>query len=753
MANLSARTVCLAAFLLTLGCAAPAARPPAGAPKSLPQPVQPQAQPQAKAPCDPSANELPTSGEGMWPWHDLASLDEALLRARGLQVPLSELWTPGKGGLLRAVAGMKGCSASFVSPDGLLLTNHHCAHRAIQRNSSPEHDYLENGFVARSRADELPGHGTLVYVFQQQTDVTSKVLDGLAESLSDVERLRELDRRESLIVKACEAKPNTRCQVARENHGLRFLLLENLELRDVRVVAAPPESLGNYGGEIDNWHWPRHTLDFTLMRAYVGPKGEPADYHVDNVPFRPERHLRVSDEFPAPPSFVMVAGTPGQTRRYATSTEVHDALTWYYPTRDELFTVWLEALERAAGAEAAAKLAIASWVRRLNNGLFHARGMSTGLRANATVARAEQRETALRAWIAAEPQRVSQFGTAVDDLRKHLEASRQGRERDLLLGYLTSGAQVFASARRITKWASERSKADEAREPGYQDRDADTLRRELEQAQKSLHLEADRAVMKVFVKRLCRLPQAERPAILSEPKGLPCDDGLLERKLTDLYRRSRLTEAAGRTKAFGASLETLKQSTDPMIQLALQMGAELDAADERGKQQAGARLRVERPYLQALIAFQGKAFYPDANSTPRVSFAHVAGYGPRDGAWHVPRTTFGGMLEKHTGKEPFAVPELLRRAYEQRPQAGDDEPLCFLSNADTTGGNSGSPVLDGQGRMLGLNFDRVYENIAGDYGYSRQRSRNVVVSTRAILWYLEQVAGAAAVAAELRGAK
>ena len=193
-----------------------------------------------------------------------------------------------------------------------------------------------------------------------------------------------------------------------------------------------------------------------------------------------------------------------------------------------------------------------------------------------------------------------------------------------------------------------------------------------------------------------------------------------------------------------------------MIRLALRMTSELDAAHKREKEQSGARVRLERPYLQALIAFQGKAFYPDANGTPRISFAHVFGYAPQDGAWHTPRTTFQGLMDKHTGAEPFDVPEALQRAFRGKDfgsyahDSGEDVPLCFLSNADTTGGNSGSPVLDGEGRLIGLNFDRVYENIAGDYGYNLQRSRNVMVSTRAILWYLEHVAGAGHVAKEMK---
>ena len=685
---------------LLLGCAAPQPRPSHQPLQPQPNVVAPTPESPTPRPCNPTAEALPPPGEGMWPWHDLSALDEASLRGRGLEVPLADLWTPGKGGLLKAVAGLKGCSASFVSADGLLLTNHHCAYGAIQRNSTPEHDYLADGFVAKSRGDELPGRGALVYVFQKQSDVTSAVLDGLAPSLSDLDRLREIERRESAIVKQCEKKPNTRCEVARENHGLRFLLLENLELRDVRIVAAPPSSLGNFGGEVDNWHWPRHTLDFTLMRAYVSPDGRPADYDEANVAYRPERYLEVSTEFPSPFDFIMVAGTPARTMRYATATEVREALTWYYPTRESLFADWIDALERASGEDPAAKLATAAWVRRLNNALFHAKGMVRGLRVNRTVQRAEQREAALSAWIAAEPARSTQFGGVLDGLERHLRDAMVGRDRELMLGYLTYGAQVLGFARRITKWAAEQEKPDEMREPGFQDRDADTIRRELEQAQRSLHLDADRAVMKLFVQRLCALPEAQRPAILAERDGLPCNEDRLDRKLRDLYKRSKLVRPEGRADAFGKSLEALSKSTDPMIRLALQMSAELDARDRRGKERAGARVRLERPYLQALIAFQGTTFYPDANGTPRISFAHVAGYAPRDGVWHTARTTFRGLLDKHTGKDPFDAPDALRLAFDRRD---------FGSYADASG----------QGRAHGLSIERGHHR--RQLGQSRAR--------------------------------
>ena len=735
----------LLASLSAVGCAAqprlaePPA-PPQPAPLVLPAPTIPSA-------CDPASCPAPRPGEGMWPWHDLGSLDEAALRGRGLQVDLSSLWTPGKGGLLRAVAGLRGCSASFVSPDGLLLTNHHCAYGAIQRNATPEHDYLATGFTAGGRSDELPGQGMTVLVFREQSDVTAQVLEGMPERLGDYERLRFIEKRETSLVRTCEKKPNTRCEVARENDGLRFMLLENLELRDVRVVVAPPEALGNYGGEVDNWHWPRHTLDFTLMRAYVAPNGEPADYSKDNVPYRPETHLRLSERTPREGDFIMVAGTPAWTRRYETALSVREALGWTFPSRERLFEDWIRTLEQTAADHPDAKLPTATWLRRLNNGLFHAKGMIAGLRRNRVVERKNREQAAWRVWVAEDPERAERWGTTLDELDAFHRANLEGRDRDLLLGFTVSGAQVLGFARTITKWASERAKLDADRDPGFQDRDRGSLLRDMKHAQRSLHNVADRRVLLMFLERLCALPDAERPAPLGSVGGIPCDPKGLERAVLLAYERTKLGDVEERARAFDLPIATLRASTDPMLRLALQLTPALEAKELRAKQRQGALLRLERTYLQSLIAQRSSSFYPDANGTPRISFAHVAGYAPRDGVWHLPFTTLSGMLDKDTGKEPFLVPPAARRALD-----GDAAHLtaCFLSNADTTGGNSGSPVLDANGSLIGLNFDRVYENIAGDYGYEPLRSRNIMVSTRAILWYLEKVARSDDVVRELR---
>ncbi len=699
---------------------------------------------------EPAADAVPPSGEGMWPWTQIEKLDGEALKQRGLKLALGDIWTPGKGGLARAVAGLSGCSASFVSADGLLLTNHHCAYRAIQRNSTPDNNLLEKGFLARSKEDELDGHGLKTFVFAEHRDVTDAVLGQLPEGLTDLARTEYIEAREKEIVKKCEEQPNTRCRVSRNNDGLSFTLLSFLELRDVRLVAAPPSALGNFGGEIDNWHWPRHTMDFALLRAYVDPQGRAAPYAEENVPFKPQRFFRIAKSGVAEGDLVMVMGTPGHTQRYRTSVAVEDVSDWYYPKRVAVFTEWAKILEQTCAELPDSCLLTSSTLRGISNGLTNAQGMIVGLKRAGVLERKRTEEERWRQWVAADGERQAKFGGALDDLMEIVKQHRAGRDRDFLIRYIISSwsPRMLGFARTITKWASEQQKPDEKREPGFQERDRENLRSRLDHAQRSLHLVADRRALALFLRLMGELPENERLQGLDKALNKDWRDKSIDRFLKRLYKKSQLGQREERLAAFDADLNTLKASKDSLIKLAFALFDELDQFDDRQKQKQGALSRLRPRYIESLVAMKGNRFYPDANGSPRISFATVAGYRPRDGVRHTPFTTLDGLVDKFTGKAPFDAPPEVIEAIEKRDLGAyrdpvlNDVPVCFLSNADTTGGNSGSPAVDGQGRLVGLNFDRVYENIAGDFGYNPPLSRNIMVDARVILWYLDRVARA-----------
>ena len=338
---------------------------------------------------------------------------------------------------------------------------------------------------------------------------------------------------------------------------------------------------------------------------------------------------------------------------------------------------------------------------------------------------------------------------------KFRKTARKSRMRTLLLRYLLRGVKTLGFARVITKWAEEKTKPDAKREFGYQKRDKARLESWLENAQRSYHLEAEKRVLALFLKWFGKLPRDQRVQAFDKALGGDYGAKSIQRYVDRLFSKTALKKVEVRKKLFGKKLEELKKIDDAFIQLAFQIAPAMDAYEKARKAKAGELFRLRRPYLQSLIAFRGKKFYPDANASPRVSFAHVSGYSPRDGVWHLPFTTVSGLVAKHTGKKPFDAPdEVLKKApaAPKSPYADkrlNDVPACFLSNADTTGGNSGSPVMNGKGELVGLNFDRVYANISGDFGYSPARSRNIMVDVRFILWYLDEVLGAQSLIQEL----
>lgn len=702
---------------------------------------------------------LPPSGEGMWPWADLSKLDEDALQKRGLKLKLEDIWKSGEGGLAMAVVGLRGCTASFISKEGLLITNHHCVFRAIQRNSTKERNLLEDGFWAEKRGDELNGYGVRVLVFRNQRDVTDKINESLPDGGSDEDLFKAIEKKEKAIVAECEKKPDTRCLISRENDGLRFLLLESEEITDVRLVAAPPRSMGGYGGEIDNWQWPRHTLDFSLLRAYVGPKGKPREFHEDNVPYRPERFLKVSRKGVRRGDFVMVMGRPYHTDRYLSSEAIKQSVEWFYPTRLRLFQAWIDVLKQTAKDFQDAEIPTSSMIKGLQNGLKNAQGMIDGAKERNLLEEKRAEEMRWRAWVKAEPQRKKKWGDALDKLLSYRRKQKKNRERRFLLRYLHRGVNTLEFAKVLTKWAEEQDKPDLQREAGYQERDRDDKVSWLRNAQRSFHLAADKRVFALFLTLFGELPGEQRVKVFDKALGGDYSEKNIQRYVDRLYSNTKLYELEKRMEWFGKSRKELQNTGDAMLLLASQLAEVWNEQEKKAKANKGGLFRLRRPYLESLIRFGGKRFYPDANASPRVSFAHVAGYSPRDGEWHIPFTTLSGLLAKNTGKKPFDGPkEVLQKArvaaqtdYSTTVPGSQerDVPACFLSNADTTGGNSGSPAMNGKGEFVGLNFDRVYANITGDFGYSRKRSRNIMVDVRYILWYLDEVIGAEPLMKEL----
>ncbi|MCB9778618.1 MAG: S46 family peptidase [Alphaproteobacteria bacterium] len=683
--------------------------------------------------------------EGMWLPEQLRDHAERLDEL-GLQLPLDQLSDPEQAPL-GAIVSLGFCSASFVSPDGLIATNHHCVAGYLQQLSSAEENRAREGYLAPSRDQELSaGPGARLWIVEEISDVTDQVVGKLPKRLSDKQREARIDRAEKEIVAACEATPDTRCRVATMYSGLEYKLLRHKELRDVRVVYAPHERVGDYGGEIDNWMWPRHSGDFSLLRAYVAPDGQSADYSPDNVPYRPPHWLPIDPTGAQDGELVMVAGFPGRTSRYARAESLRFARDVEYPDSIEVADQSLAILRDEAGKSDEAAARLAAPIGWIENGRKYRQGMLDNFRRSRVVERVEAREQALRDWIAADRVRTRIYGPVLDELHARHEERSQRWAQDVLHGRLLSYVDLLGVADTAVRLATERQKPDLERDAGYQQRDEDRIAARFARMDKSLWLPADRRVLAMLLARHAALPADQRIPALD---AFVAAHGGADATVDLLFQAPALADAAARQALLETDLAGLKASQDPWIQLALALEAwdapRRDEADER----AGAGLRLGPQYMQALLGSRPGAVYPDADSTLRVTFGQVKGYQPRDGVWHLPHTTVAGVVEK-AGDDPFDAPDKVLAAAARSPQSRwadpdlGDVPVDFLATLDTTGGNSGSATINAKGELVGLIFDGNYEAMSADWLFDDDLTRSIHVDVRYILWMLDDVEGAPA---------
>ena len=637
--------------------------------------------------------------------------------SRASNCPSRACGIPARGtGLLAATISTGGCSAGFVTDTGIFLTNHHCLFGIVQEHSRPGRDLIADGFIAHSREEELPGKTSRVTVPHKFTDVTKQILAAVPAGAGDLDRSKAVETKQKELVAACEKTPGMRCSVAAFDGGLQYVLIETIELTDVRLVYAPPRAIGEFGGEPDNFRWPRHTGDFAIGRAYK-----------DGKPYKPEFYFPVARTGVKPGDFVMVMGYPGRTYRAMTAGEMANERDFRFKLRDQVYGEWISAIEYTTKNNPAGEIAVAATLKSLNNSHTNAQGQLAGLargdthRPAAAARRSRRRVGRAPARVCAPRWPPRRSSTAWPP------STGSTATRDFLFQIVTPGPLALRQATTLVRLAAERAKPDAEREPDYQARELPALHNTLERQKSSFFRPADEAMLSIWLTHAAKLAPAERIAAIDA----------LKPDVRALYDGTKVTDTAERLKMFEETTAQLKARHDPMLELAFALEPELRAWQTATQTYEGAVARLRPEWRRAVIAHAGKPVAPDANSTLRVSFAHVKGYVPRDGVMYTPQTTLAGMIEKHTGVEPFACPAVHSRRRGEVDAA--KIPLDFLADADTTGGNSGSPVINARGELVGLNFDRVWENVANDFGYNPAVARNVNVDIRFLLWLLKDV--------------
>ncbi len=711
----------------------------------------------------PSANDSAASAsdtvstEGMWMPRQLPEIGSKL-KDLGLELDPKTM-TDLTQFPMNAVVSLGGCSASFVSPKGLVATNHHCAYGSISYNSTEDNDLLANGFLAKTLEEEVPAApGSRIYVTVDMQEVTDKVKSKLSDDMDGATRFKAIEDAEKALVADCESDPGHRCEVYSYYGGASYYLIKQLAIRDVRLVHAPASSIGKFGGDIDNWMWPRHTGDYSFLRAYVGPDGKPADFSKDNVPYKPKHHLKVSTKGPQEGDFVMVAGYPGRTNRYRTAVEVNNNFNWYYPTMQKVLAEWSEVIGKATENNKDAALKYASLVAGLNNYSKNFTGMMEGYNRSDLLQRKQRLEKDLQAWIEANPESKKKYASVIEDLQKLIAEQQSTQERDMLLGYM-SRSSMLSSAQRLYRLSLEKQKPNMEREPGYQDRDMTRFTESMKRIERNFAPSVDQAIWTYFIERYNALPKNQHLESFDKFFDGELSGDALQQKLSAMYEKTGLTETDTRLEWMDKSPEDFRNSEDPFIQLAVATYDDRYALEQHDKMMSGKFAELRPQYMDLLIAYyneQGKPVYPDANSSLRLTYGLVKGYtppagtikGPADGNdgkdSFVPFTTLRGIEAKYTGEDPFDAPQAELDAIKNKDYGRfydeklDSVPVNFLTTVDITGGNSGSATMNSKGELIGLVFDGTYDSINADWDFN-DNTRAIHVDVEYMLWVMEKV--------------
>jgi hypothetical protein len=691
------------------------------------------------------AAQIAQAGEGMWVPQQLPEIAGPLKKA-GLKLSPQQI-SDLTGDPMGAVVALGGCTASFVSPNGLVVTNHHCAYGAIQLNSTAENNLIKNGFNAPTTADEVSaGPNARVFVLDEINDVTKDAQAAIATAGDDaLARTKALEAFEKKLIADCEAEAGFRCRLYSFSGGNTYRLFKNLEIKDVRLAYAPPGSVGKFGGDIDNWMWPRHTGDFAFYRAYVGKDGKPAAFSKDNVPYRPKHWLKFADQPLGAGDFVMVAGYPGSTNRYALAAEFDNTAQWTYPTIARHYKNQIAMVEAAGKQNADIQVKYAATMAGWNNTSKNYDGQLEGFKRIDAAGQKQREEAAVLGWLKGQGAKGQPALDAHAKLLDLLEQSKATRDRDLTLALFNNTA-MLGSATQLYRLSIEREKPNAERESGYQERDLPAIEGGLKQLERRYVAAMDRQLQEYWLNEYIKLPADQRVAAVDAWLG--GNDAAAVKRALDRLAGTKLGSTEERLKWFAADRKAFEASNDPAIQYAVAVMPTLLKLEQERKTRAGENLAARPVYLQALADYkksQGEFVYPDANLSLRITFGNVMGYAPKDGVEYTPFTTLEGVVAKETGQDPFDSPKALLDAVAAKRYGGLEDkrigsvPVNYLSDLDITGGNSGSPVLDAHGKLVGLAFDGNWESVSSNWVFDPKMTRMIAVDGRYLRWIMQEV--------------
>lgn len=683
--------------------------------------------------------------EGMFPLSEISKLD---LKKAGLKIDQTEVYNPNGTSLVDALVNVGGCTGSFVSNTGLIITNHHCAFSAVQLASTPEHDYLNNGFVATSPEQEIEAKGLTCRITDSYEDVSERVLAGLDQVQDPATRLQLINNSMKNITAEAEQKdPTIKAEVSEMFIGKSYVLFRYKTIQDVRLVYVPNRKIGEFGGETDNWVWPRHTGDFSFMRAYVAKDGSPAKYAKDNVPYQPKKFLKVNASGTNEEDFVFILGYPGRTFRHRPAQFIEYQQQYLLPYVSNLYDFQNATMEDVGKRDKSTELKLATRIKRNANVMKNYRGKLKGIKGIDLIKQKRQEDAALAQFINNDVTIKAQYGNLMNDIDQLYRQINGDANRDLWLAQIYTSTSLLSVAKQLNtfKMALE-SHPGSQKEAFFKD-NVGKLKQSLTTIYEAYDIDVDRRIFKRMAMDAAALSPNQRITAIDKIINRGSNnEAMINDFINDTFGLSKLKEQNYVFNTLLKSAKTLADYNDVLLILESDINKQINILKPEKNRLEGLLNKLMGDYVNVKEKFMKKDFIPDANSTLRLTYGHVRGYTPADASYMAPYTTIKGILDKGaTGNLDYSYPAAIRTLWDAKDFGSfakkelSDVPVAFLYNMDTTGGNSGSPIMNAHGELIGVNFDRAYEATINDYAWNESYSRSIGVDIRFVLWVAAKI--------------
>jgi hypothetical protein len=684
--------------------------------------------------------------EGQYPLSEIKKLD---LQKAGLLISRDDIYNPNGISLIDALVKVNGCTGSFVSPDGLIITNHHCAFAGVNAASTPEHNYLEDGFLATSRDKEISAKGYKVKITESYKDVSKIILDAVIGVDNFEERTKLIKKKmRELGEQATDKKNSIESSVSEMFAGQSYILFKYRIIEDVRLVYVPPRTIGEFGGERDNWVWPRHTGDFTFMRAYVAPDGSSAEYSEENVPFKPKKHLEVNPNGVDEGDFAFILGYPGRTFRNQPSQFIKYQYSYQLPYISSLYEWTINLIEAKTDGNEEMSLAYSTHIKRLSNTMKNYKGKIQGLRNTELLKTKQSEEAEIIKFIRSNPVINENYKNLFDDLEDVYSKEFDLAEANLWFGSLYRLSDDIKLARFVIQYAEEREKDNSERKSSFKD---ENIEKSLKSFDNTFKISMESIEKELLVKMILD------SQMFSNTSRITAVDNNIEKNankaeivkfVEEKLLSSQISKKENFYELIKLSLDELNELDNPLIKFALELNEQYKSLSSENDKIDGALSKLLPQFNEVKKEWKNSLFIPDANGTLRLTYGYIKGYSPKDAIYSAPITSLNGIIEKSYLGPEYAIPQKLKELYNNKdfgrfynPKL-KSIPVAILYNMDTTGGNSGSPILDANGKLIGVNFDRAYEATINDFAWNDAYSRSIGVDIRYILWITQKLGGA-----------